>query len=1100
MKVRGFLTRIAAGLLVVLATGSLAVPEEPLPVFRQVSLEEGLSQAAIRAIAQDENGFLWIGTEDGLNRYDGYGFTVFRNDPNDPGSLPDNGINAIAPGKGSVLWVGTTDRGVAKLDLRTYRFERFLPGGPGGLPAGPIGCILEDRAGRLWAGVRGRGLAFLEPGAGSFHLLEPNREDGPGFPSANVLTLVEDGAGILWAGTQGQGVLKIDPAKKMVLARFDHDPANPDVPANAVVPSLAFDQHGRLWGGGGSLAVLDPKTNEIRVFRHDPDNPASFPSRQVRSLALDAHGRVFMATDNGVVRFDPETAHFEVFRNRLEDSGSLPSNRTNAVLIERSGMLWVGLDGAGLAVMDLSGSAFRSYRFDAARRNGLTAKVVRGVHEAPDGTVWLGLSGGGLNALDPATGDVRAFRAGPSGLSLDDVWNVTVDGDGAVWAATLGAGLNRIDPKSGQIEVFRASRSDASALTSDRLRIVITGRDGYLWIGTEGGGLCCFDRKVKEALCYRFKEGDSSSLSNNVVRAVHEGASGALWVGTDQGINRLDRSTGKFTRFLNDLADPRSLGIARVYGLLEGEDGILWAGTPRGLVRLDPRTGAVERYRERDGLPNESVYSVLADQFGSLWLSTNRGLARMWPAGSGGKPRFELFDRMDGLQGDEFNGGAFHSGPAGTLWFGGIQGVTGIRPEAVKKDEFAPPVALLSFSKLGRQLPPADWLAPGRIVLGPKEGFFSIEFTALAFRAAAKNRYSWKLEGLDEDWIPASARRRADYTSVPPGEYVFRVKAANKDGVWNQEGRSLRIIVRPPWWRTSAATGGWILILAASIAVVSRLEKRRVLGKERERTQLVEAELRAKAAEAQARAVQAEAFRKAAELEEARQMQLSLLPRDMPRVPGLTVAATALTATEVGGDTWDWAVDSRGGLALVIGDATGHGVRAGTVVSVMKGLFRGDPFPEDLGRFLDRCGRVLRDLGLPRLHMALAVLTIRGELAALASAGMPPALVYRARTGDVEEYLVPGAPLGALVDRPHECISFLLSKGDAVLLSSDGLAESPGTGGEPLGYPRVRELFREVAPLPPREALLRITQRESEWRSSESREDDLTLVLVRRDS
>jgi serine phosphatase RsbU (regulator of sigma subunit) len=335
---------------------------------------------------------------------------------------------------------------------------------------------------------------------------------------------------------------------------------------------------------------------------------------------------------------------------------------------------------------------------------------------------------------------------------------------------------------------------------------------------------------------------------------------------------------------------------------------------------------------------------------------------------------------------------------------------------------------------------------------------------------------------------------------VPPGTYVFRVKAANKDGVWNEEGASLRIVVKPPWWKTPAATGAWLLLLATGGVVVSRLEKRRVLGKERERSQLVEAELRAQAAEAQARAVQAEAARKTAELEEARAMQLSLLPRTMPRVPGLAVSAIARTATEVGGDTWDWAVAPDGALALVIGDATGHGVRAGTVVSVMKGLFRGDPFPGNLGVFLDRAGHVLRDLGLPRLHMALAVLVVRDGQATFASAGMPPAWVYRAATGEVEEVLVPGAPLGALVETPHASVSLLLGPGDSLLLSSDGLAESPGPGGEPLGYGRARELFREAAPHPPEEALALLARREEEWRDGRSREDDLTLVLVRREA
>jgi ligand-binding sensor domain-containing protein/serine phosphatase RsbU (regulator of sigma subunit) len=1084
-------------------SGNVAAPPEPPASFRHLSLEQGLSQAAVRALFQDSKGFLWVATEDGLNRYDGYGFTVFRNDPLDPDSLPDNGQASFAEGKGNVLWIGTIDRGIARLDLSTLRFERFLPDPQraGGLPAGPVAAILEDRSGILWAGVGGGGLLRLAPGGSSFEAFRPEPGKPGGFPAAVVLALAEDAEGALWVGTVGQGVLKVDARDGRVLEAFNRDPEDPSRTANAVVTDVLVDRAGRVWAAAGPLARIDPVTREVRVYRHDPSDPASFPSRQARRLAEDADGRIWIATENGLVRLDPRTEVFTTFRNRPDDASSLPSNRTNTVLVDRSGLLWTGLDGSGLAVLDLSGSPFRTHRYQAGRPDGLTAPIVRGVHEAPDGTLWMGLSGGGLNALDPATGRVRAFRAGPppAGLSSDDVWNVTTDEEGIAWAATLGGGLNRVDPRTGAVRVFRAVRGPPGSLSSDQLRVVLEGRDGGLWIGTAGGGLCRFDRRAERFDCFRNDPNDPTSLSSNVVRAVHEGPSGTLWAGTDRGINRLDRSTGRFTRFLDDPSRPETAGIARVYGLWEAPDGILWAGTPRGLVRLDPATGAVRRYRQADGLPNESVYSILADDTGSLWVSTNRGLARVTPTADGKGASFRAFDALDGLQSDEFNGGSFHRGPSGTLWFGGILGVTGVAPGEVRDDPFAPPVALLSFSKLGRPLPASEWLRSGAVVLGPREGFFSVEFAALAFRAAAKNRYAWKLEGLDEEWVDAGTRRRADYTSVPPGRYVFRVKAANKDGVWNEEGASLTVVVKPPWWKTPVATGAWVLLLAAGGVVVSRLEKRRVLGKERERSQLVEAELRAHAAEAQARAVQAVAARKTAELEEARAMQLSLLPRETPRVPGFEVAALTRTATEVGGDTWDWAVGPDGALALVIGDATGHGVRAGTVVSVMKGLFRGDPFPGDLGLFLDRAGRVLRDLGLPRLHMALAVLVVRGGEATLASAGMPPAWVFRTASGDVEEVLVPGAPLGALVDTPHSSASFRLEPGDVVLLSSDGLAESAGPDGEPLGYSRARALFRTVATLPPGEALAALSRHEEEWRGGSPREDDLTLVLLRRE-
>lgn len=1093
---------LAALSMLAIALPAAAAPIPARPSFRHVSLEQGLSQAAVLALAQDGAGFLWVATQDGLNRFDGYGFTTLRHDPEDPNSLPDNNVMSLARGRGDVLWAGGVDRGLARLDLTTLRATRFLPepARRGGLPAGLIGALLEDRSGTLWASVLGVGLARLPSGSTDFELLQPDPKEPSSFPSANVVALAEDADGAVWAATGGSGLLKLDALTARVVARYDANAASGRPALADVVADVAIDRAGNVWAGlRGAVARLDPRSGDVTVWRNEPADASSFPARFARRLSEDRDGAIWIATDEGLVRLDPATGRLTRHRHDPSDGRSLPSDRVSVVLADRSGLLWLGLDGSGLAVLDLAPTPFRTIRRDQGRADGLTAPIVRGVFEGAGGTLWLGLSGGGLNALDPQTGRARAWRAGEGAraLSLDDVWNVVEDEQGIVWAATLGGGLNRVDPKTGLVRRFRSDSSDPATLSSDNLRTVLLGRDGYLWIGTAGGGLCRFDRASGQVLRFANDPDDPSSLSHDVVRAVHEGASGALWVGTDRGLNRLDRQTGRFTRFLDDPFRPEAAGIARVYGVHEDGAGLVWLGTPRGLVRLDPRTGSVRRFREADGLPNDTVYSILPDGAGSLWVSTNRGLSRVTPAPDGGSATFRSFDAADGLQSDEFNGGAFHRGPSGTLWFGGIAGVTGVVPEEVEDDPFAPPVALLSFSRLGSRLPASDW-AGGRVTVGPGEGFFSVEFAALSFRAAAKSTYRWRLEGLDPGWVEGGTRRRADYTAVPPGEYLFRVRAANKDGVWNEEGASLSIVVLPPWWRTREALSLWVLLAVGGAWGLRRWEKSRFLAKERQRSHLVEAELRARAAEAQARAVQAESERKTAELEEARALQLSLLPRELPVVPGLAVAALVRTASEVGGDTWDYAVGPGGALALVVGDATGHGLKAGTIVSVMKGLFRGNPFPADLGAFLDRSGRVLRDLGLARLHMALAVLVVRDGEATLASAGMPPAFVHRARTGAVEEVLVPGAPLGALLDAPHTETSFSLEPGDTVLLSSDGLAESPSTSGEPLGYGRSRELFRAAATLPLDELVERVAREEEAWRGDSPRQDDLTLVALRR--
>lgn len=1112
----------ALSVLVVLAVVSalaVAAPRasaEPLVAagpserFAHFSPEQGLSQAVVQAMAQDEQGFLWLATQDGLNRFDGYGFTVFRNDPADPASLPDNTIFCLAAGRGGVLWVGSADRGLARLDLRTLRFTRFAfdPARPGSLPAGPVGAIHEDRKGRLWVATQPNGLARLDPGSESFHLFPGGAGSAAGLGARPIGSILETRDGALWLGTRGEGLLHFDPEKGSVVARYASDPSSPRSLAGTGVLSLLEARSGALWVGTISgISRFEPGTGDFTSWRPDPADPWAFPARQARQMSEDAQGRIWVATEAGLVRIDATGGKCATFRSSRDDPASLPNDRIFSVLVDRSGILWVGMDGAGLAALDLSPTGFRTYRHEPTRAGGLTSRVVRGLWEGRDGTLWVGLAGGGLNALDLATGRVREWRATPNagkGPSSDDVFGIVEDDRGALWIATLGGGLDRFDPATGTFRRFTAAGPGApSADPGNFLRVLAKGRDGAIWIGAVGTGLSRLDPATGSLTSYRNDPANRASLSSDVVRAVHVGPTGTVWAAGDLGINRFDPASGSFTRFLSDPSRPETAGIARVYGLYEDPAGILWAGTARGLVRLDPRSGAASRFRQRDGLPNEAVYSILPDAAGSLWLSTNRGLSRVTPGKDGGLDAIRNFDSLDGLQGDEFNGGSFCRGPSGTLWFGGINGLTGFRPEEIRDDPFVPPVSITAFSRLGRPLPPADGIARGTVVLGPDEGFFTVEFAALAFRAAAKNSYAWKLEGLDPAWTVGGTRRRADYTAVPPGEYVFRVKAANKDGLWNHDGASLKIVVLPPWWRTRSALASWAVLVALGIAGFHAWQKRRILAGERERSRLVEAELRAKAAEAQARAVQAENERQSSELEEARALQLSLLPRELPRVPGLSVAALTRTATEVGGDTYDAVLAADGALAVIVGDATGHGLKAGTVVSVVKGLFRGNPFPESLPSFLDRCGRVLRDLHLGRLHMALAAAVVRGRDVTLCSAGIPPAWLFRAATGEVEEILLPGAPLGALIEGTRGEASIRLEEGDCLLLATDGLAESPGPSGDPWGYPLAREAFRRVAQaardraLPLEAAAEAIAEAEAAWRGETPRGDDMTLVLMR---
>jgi serine phosphatase RsbU (regulator of sigma subunit) len=530
--------------------------------------------------------------------------------------------------------------------------------------------------------------------------------------------------------------------------------------------------------------------------------------------------------------------------------------------------------------------------------------------------------------------------------------------------------------------------------------------------------------------------------------------------------------------------------------------GVICIGTfGGGLDRFDPRSGTFTHLTEENSdVPNNVIYGVLCDRADNVWLSSNRGIARYNPV----TKVVTTFDTHDGLQSMEFNGQACFRSETGEMFFGGINGFNAFYPDSIEANPVPPMVAITEFRlfnkpvRIGSDSPLRQHILETKdITLAHWQNDLSFTFVALHFNRPERNRYAYMLEHYDQGWRDAGASRLATYTNLDPGTYVFRVRASNDAGIWNVTGASIRIVILPPWWQTGAAKAAYIFFTIVFLYLGYVIQHRVVTRQERARARYQEMELRAEMAETQARAIQAENDRKTHELEEARKLQLSMLPKELPDIPGLQIAVHMQTATEVGGDYYDFHIDELGALTVVVGDATGHGLSAGTMVSVIKSLFISNNGRLDMKDFFQSCTRTIKQLRLGNLYMALMLARIENGVLTASAAGMPPIYIYRASRKAVDVVTMKGMPLGAFNEFVYEDSRITLESGDTVLLLSDGLPELFNDQREMFDYHRVSDTFARCAAQPAQAVVDCLIRAADDWRQGKLPNDDITFVVVK---
>ena len=822
---------VAATMLNAAALAGAPTPATRPMYFEHLTMRDGLSMSTINGILQDSRGYIWLATEAGLNRYDGYAVRQFRRERGNPHGLASDYIWSIAEDAQGDLWLATDGGGVARWDRRTETFQQFRhdPQRPQSLASDGVRALLIDSKGLIWAGTKDHGLDILDPHTGTARHYRHRDSDAYSLPSDAIAALYTDHEGRIWVGSDG-GLSRYD-------ARADGFVTYGEAMGAAQLSDLRVraireDHTGALWVGtvSGGLARLDPNGNMLTAFRHDASNPRSLSHDHVWAIMEDDAQRLWIATADGLDLLDRSSGSFVRYGHDADNPQSLRDADAMSLYQDRGGVLWVGTREGGASHWNPRSWLFGHYFSDAFR----AAQVISFADDAA-GNVWVGTIGGGLIEIDTHTGREHRYGAEKSGgspqLSDDRVMALLNDHRGSLWIGTMSGGLDRLDLASGTLRVYRSTAGDADTLPADGVMSLYQDRFGTLWIGTFRGGLASIDPATEKITRYPYGAAAANSLSSSRASAIVEDALGNLWIGTvGGGLNLFDRKSGRFYAYRRDDRDPKSLSDDTVYALHLDPHGDLWAGTAGGgLDRVigtsaKPQSVQFENQSGLRGMPSQVVYGIESDREGRLWLSTNNGLARFDTRSH----TVKIFHQVHGLQDDEFNVNAHFRSADGILYFGGNHGFNAFSPSLIGAEGPAPPVVLTMASKLNQPLTAQELPSATRpLALAYDDKLVTLDFSALDFTSPADNHYSYRLEGFDADWIDAGTTHRATYANLQAGDYTFKVRAANADGIWSEDSLSIPVHVAPAPWNTLAARIVYFLLGIGVLAYLWRFQRRR---------------------------------------------------------------------------------------------------------------------------------------------------------------------------------------------------------------------------------------------------------------------------------
>lgn len=796
----------------------VACAQAPEIRFSHINLPQGLSNSWIESLAQDSNGFMWFGTRNGLNRYDGQSIKVYLNNPKDSLSLSDNYIISLYLDHQHRLWIGTAD-GLNLYDPVKDSFIRykFNQNKPQSISSNNIRCVLQDSHQRLWIGTKGGGLNRFDSNTGIFYHNHHGSDPQFGGLSADIdiNAITETPSGDVWVATEhGLNVLAHGGG-----TAFKHIGASPGSGFNQVTKMQA-DRQGNLWIGTSNqgLKYYSPATKIIKHYGSPATNGSGLSGDEIYSLLVDKKGKVWAGLiNNGLNLYNPATDSFIQYSHQFNNPTSLGQRTASEVFEDMQGDLWVGSHRGGVNYYTSMADKFKLYR-QGERMQTISFDDVKAFCQDKKGNIFVGTDGGGMNLFDRKNNSFHRYTHNdkdPLSISADAVLDLHTDKQGRVWVSTWSGGLNLFNSETGTFKHYRNNPADHTSISSDFVQKTFEDSQGTLWVGTYYGGL-----ETLDAQSGRFKrvtkdpQGKTALRGNHIVE-LNEDKANRLWIGTDDGyLNCYNLKTQRFSHYFTGLARSPDFRV-----IFTDSKGRVWVGIT-GLYLYDASHDKFNFYTDKGGLATEVIEGITEDNKGNLWISTSKGLKRFNPESFAVKQ----FNMADGLQGIEFEPNAYFKTSDGEMLFGGPRGMNAFYPENIKTNTFIPPVFITGFELANQKILPNTPGSPLKedITLAKEIKLTYAQSSSIAFSFAAlnyvtpqNNRYAYKLINFDKDWIYCTDIKKAFYTNLDPGEYIFRVKASNNDGIWNNEGASVKLIITPPFWLT-----WWFKVLVPLIFIV----------------------------------------------------------------------------------------------------------------------------------------------------------------------------------------------------------------------------------------------------------------------------------------
>jgi serine phosphatase RsbU (regulator of sigma subunit)/ligand-binding sensor domain-containing protein len=1042
---------------------------EKLNVFQPYYLNTNFSPNEIQVIYEDASGYIWLGGRNQLIKYSPSFYTLDNYDLSSLIKNPTNydNVTGIAQDDEGYIWAGVYSQGLYRIEPKTKNIQQFDYNiyELNNFGRNIISNIYKDRYGVIWIGIWGKGVTKFDPLREPFNFYKFITNDIANS-NANFSTVISGShqSREIVVGTSEKGLFTYN-LENQKSDKLNFTPGKSNVSDEKInVQALAFDNAGNKWFAYNNLGLhkID-KNNLLSSIQLPHKNKTSI--YYINSIKIDLSGNILMASRQGFEKYNPVQNQYTLLPTIMNK----PMSENLKYKIHK-----ISESGEPIASILKVGEASNLEKTFSLNQDKKVLIICVG--EGEMNNAGIGLSDGGSLLTED----------GKTIWSMNDLFKTFNDGGAFKNRIALGC----LNLKKGDYKITYATDVGHSYGTWNAIA-----PPDSMWYGIQVLSLNESDyNSINEMNELEINSDKFMPMEVGTCIEFSKRFNNVLWLGSSiSGFFKYDLEAGNFKQYNFDNKSVNSLNNYINY-IFEDSKGIVWIATANSLLRFDPVSEKIDKYDQKDGLPSNQINSIVEDLDGNLWINTSAGLSKLNKNISKDKWNFVNFNAQDGLQGFT-SSKANWIGKDGEIFLGGIDGFTYFypgkineaKPDIVIEDIKVSDISLKSDSalvKLEKSIMKTD-----ELVLSYTQNNISFEFASIHFSRPGKNKIIYMLEGFNDHWIAAD-RNFASYTNLNPGEYTFRVKGSNGDGIWNDEGKSIRIIISPPWWRTTSAYVGYFFLFAGVVFGIDRVQRRRIVNKERNTAAIKEANLRAQLAET-------ENERKSKELEEARQLQLSMLPKVLPQLPYLDIAVYMKTATEVGGDYYDFHVGLDGTLTIVLGDATGHGMRAGTMVTSAKSLFNSYAANPDIIFTFREMTRCIKQMQFQSLAMSMMMLKIKNNKLLMSSAGMPPAYLFRNKHKTIEEYLIEGMPLGTMDNFPYELKELELFIGDTILLMSDGFPELQNTNKEMFGYKRARNSFEEVAEKDPEKIIDYLKNEGNRWSDNKEPDDDVTFVVIK---